>query len=207
MSNRERSDIEWDELADRLRQMRGDLSLSLAEAHRRFTTAPEEPFSAESIRKLVASARSRSRGTLEPFSDDMVGDYVFTSDARVAGCDANQDEAWGGSCGIVGWQPRLLADSLMTGFDSTSIDMRTVRWGRRQFDTLAGRSTDPIVLDVWCGVDEFVALQLRWAGGTAPWDACLDVEDVEMLGCEVAYSTSFDFADYDDNAVEGLLRN
>ena len=68
--------------------------------------------------------------------------------------------------------------------------------------------TDPIILDVWTGCDELAMSQIRTVReGTVRWDARLEVTGVDLLEDAVAYSTGFDFADYDDEAIRDVLRN
>lgn len=216
MDPRDKSDAQWDEVADVMRRMRQSLDFSLAEALRRFAEAPDEPFSDRAVQVMVAiascvGAEVSPRGT-------KLADLVYSSDANAVASDvlldarALLDMAGGEHCDIVGWHPWTAADGLMTDIDSTSIDLRGVRWTRLPLN-IRGANADPIVVDVGLGFDEQPTRQFRRVReGTLRWDACLCTADSASLDWAsldwaVACTTSFDFADYDDETIEELLRN
>lgn len=205
MTKSEERDVRWDGLSQLLHQMRDSLDAALEEAQRRFASSPDTPLSAPAVEVMVAAVRDRRAGVEDGTIRDMLSDLVFTWDAKVVAEESGFENGWDELSGIVGWQPRMVLDHLMTDVNSTSVDTRSLRWARVPIQW--ENSADPIVLDVWAGFSEPTSRANRMVGeGTARWDARIDGSSSELLDA-IACSTSFDFTDYDDEAIKELLRN
>ena len=218
MGKLDERDGPWDALVALLRRVRGVRGLTLDEAQRCFAAAPDEPLSERDIHAMVAQVvdclvGGGLTGARPWLGRGVAADLVFSADTLVTVGDwagsAGAGSAGVGLCQWVAFPPWPLHEDLVTEFNSVSVDTRRLRLSRAVADMRLGSvGTDPVVFDVWTGLDELALLPSRGdREADVSWDARLDAADWETLQCAVSSPTWYDFAGYNDEAVEELRRN
>jgi len=208
MGKSDKRDARWDELAGLLRHMLTGLDRSLQESQRRFAAAPDEPFSARNIRRMVAMAERRGRDASGPAGCQAFNDLVFVSDtfAEVAG--PVRYWAWDSLCGLVGKYVAELGEGVVTDVDSDSVDVRGLHGIHWPLEVPVAVGSDPMVLDVWSGFDELVARGFRTVRDlSVRWDVWPATMSSAVLDDAAACLTSLDSADYEEETAKRLAWN
>ncbi len=193
----------WDELNELVGLLRGNLDRALAEAQKRFETATDEMLPLH-VRTRIAQAAAQRMWLESLLAGRAPCDWVLVPTATGA-----TPSDWLASCGSdwFGAALELRADErLMIDIDSTSVELDALCQSRFRSDAAHALEEPQVSLHIlpysWENVPVAADrrdLAVRWV--------CLDVPSTHYPEGELAVSTSFDFADYDDEVVRELLRN